>query len=75
MPIYRLLERQAFQPETAAVLGDVFEGVLKEFGLVSRQDPITELIAETLIELANAGELDPLRLKQLTLEALRGDGP
>jgi len=74
MPIYRLLERQAFRPETSALLGDIFEEVLKEFGLISRQDPITELIAEKLIELANAGERDPVRLKQLTIAAARGNG-
>jgi len=74
MPIYRLLERLAVQPETAALLGDVFEEVLKEFGLVNRQDPVTGLIAEKLIELANAGESDPVRLKQLTIAAARGNG-
>ena len=72
MPIYRLLDKATFHPETAAALGRVFEDVLKELGLVNRQDSVTELIADKLIELANAGERDPARLKQLTLEALRG---
>ena len=75
MPIYRLLEKRAFRTETAATLGHVFEDVLKELRLVNRQDPVTELIAETLIDLANAGERDPERLKQLTLEAVKGKGP
>jgi hypothetical protein len=48
--------------------------VLKELGLVNRQDPVTELIAEKVIDLANAGERDPERLKQLVLEAIKGDG-
>jgi hypothetical protein len=74
VPIYRLLEKGAFRPETAATLGHVFEDVLKELGLVNRQDPVTELVAEKLIELANAGERDPIRLKQLTLEAFKGSG-
>jgi len=74
VPIYRLLEREAFAPEVTATIGHVFEDVLKELRLVSRQDPVTDLIAEKLIELANAGERDPVRLKQLTLEAIRG-GP
>jgi hypothetical protein len=50
MPIYRLLDRQAFTPEVTATLGHVFEDVLKELGLVNRQDPVTELIAEKLID-------------------------
>jgi hypothetical protein len=74
VPIYRLLEKRTFRSETAATLGHVFEDVLKELGLVNRQDPATELVAEKLIELANAGERDPIRLKQLTLEAFKGDG-
>jgi hypothetical protein len=72
MPIYRLLDKTAVRPETAATLGHVFEDVLNELHLVKRQDPVTELIAEKLIELANAGERDPTRLKQLTLQAFRG---
>jgi hypothetical protein len=75
MPIYRLLERETFRAETTAMLGHVFEDVLKELRLVSRQDPVTELIAEELIELANTGERDPVRLKQQTPDAFRGDGP
>ena len=54
-----------------ATLGHVFEDVLKELRLVNRQDPVTDLIAEKLIELANEGERDPGRLKQLTLDAIR----
>jgi hypothetical protein len=56
-------------------MGNVFEDVLKELGLVNRQDPVTELIAEKVIDLANAGERDPERLKQLVLEAIKGSGP
>jgi len=74
MPIYRLLEKVTFQPETSALLGRVFEEVLKELRLVNRQDPVTELIAEKLIELASAGEHDPVRLKHLTIAAARGNG-
>jgi len=75
VPIYRLLERATFRAETTAMLGHVFEDVLKELRLVNRQDPVTELIAEKLIELASAGERDPVGLKQKTLEAVRGSGP
>ncbi len=69
MPIYRLLEGEAFQPEDVAIMGNVFEDVLKELGLVDRDDPVTTLIAKKVIEIAQAGERDPARLKQLTLQA------
>jgi hypothetical protein len=55
MPIYRLLEREAFQPELVAVMGDVFEDVLQTLGLVDREDPLTKLIARKVIELAQTG--------------------
>ena len=69
MPIYRLLERETFDPAVATLLGEVFEDVLRTLGLVNRVDPVTELVAEKIIDLAHAGERDRDRLKQLTLEA------
>ena len=72
MPIYRLLERESFDPEVVALLCGVFEDVLATLGLVDRLDPVTELVAEKIIELAKAGERDPARLKGLTLEAFQG---
>jgi len=72
VPIHRLLEREAFEPELIAIMGDVFEGVLQTLGLVDRQDPLTEMVAKKVIELAQAGERDPGRLRQLTLEAFEG---
>jgi hypothetical protein len=32
-------------------------------GLTDRTDPVTELVAKKIIELANRGERDPLRLR------------
>jgi hypothetical protein len=69
VPIYQLLQRGAFEPELIATMGDVFEDVLRTLGLVDRQDPLTEMVAKKVIELAQNGEHDPVRLKQLTLEA------
>jgi hypothetical protein len=57
------------------MMGDVFEDVLKTLGLVDREDPVTTLIAHKIVELVQIGERDPGRLKQLTIQAVRGDGP
>jgi len=51
------------------MMRDVFEDALRTLGLVDRQDPLTAMIAREVIELAQDGERDPDRLKQLTLEA------
>jgi hypothetical protein len=72
VPIYRLLENEPFQPEHVALMGNVFDDILHTLGLVDREDPITRMIARKVIELAQAGERDPGRLKRLTLEAFEG---
>ena len=46
MPIYRLLERESFDPEVVALLCEVFEDVLATLGLVDRLDPVKELTLE-----------------------------
>jgi hypothetical protein len=70
MPIYEIMRRQGvFAPEEVVMLGKVFEDVLRMKGLVDRKDPLTELIAKKLVELAVAGMRDPDRLKALTIQA------
>jgi hypothetical protein len=71
MPIYELLQRHGvFTPEELTVLSNVFEDVLGTLGLVDRKDPMTELVAKKVIELATAGILEPNRLRAVTLGAL-----
>jgi hypothetical protein len=55
----------------AAFLVDAFEGVLKELGLVDSSDPARLAVANHIIAFAKAGERDPVRLQDLTLEAVR----
>jgi hypothetical protein len=69
LPIHRLIETGVFAPEEVAMMSGVFEDVL---GLVDRTDPMTTMVASKVIELAQAGERDPDRLKRLTLEAFEG---
>ena len=70
MPIYELLTRQGvFTPEEVAMLANVFDDVLRTLGLVDRKDPMTEMVAKKLIELATPGMRDPVRLKALTIQA------
>ena len=64
MPIQKLLQQQAFEPEDIQVLSSAFEEALRELGLVDRTDPATQLVAKRIIELAQRGERDPMRLRQ-----------
>ena len=72
VPIYRLLQNEAFLPEDITLLSGVFEDVLNALGLTNRADPLTELVARKIIELAQTGERDWHRLKQLTVETFEG---
>jgi hypothetical protein len=54
-----------------AILVDAFEGALKDLGLTDRNDPVAQVVADHLVTFAKAGERDPVRLRELTLEAVR----
>ena len=70
MPIVELLRKHgSFEPEEVAILGKVFEDVLQTLGLVDRGDPLTTMVAKSLIEYAKARVRDPVRLKALTVQA------
>jgi hypothetical protein len=51
------------------MLGKVFEDVLQTLGLVDREDPLTVMVAKSLVEYARTGIRDPDRLKALTVQA------
>jgi CheY-like chemotaxis protein len=68
--IYRLLRNVPFEPEHIEALAKVYEDTLRSLKLVSRSDPLTELIAKSIFEAAQAGERDPIRLHQLVLNRL-----
>jgi hypothetical protein len=60
VPIYEILRKQGvFTPEEVAMLGDVFEDVLKILGLVDRKDPLTIAVAQKVIELRAGGYATP----------------
>ena len=73
MPIRLIIQNEsAFSPEEAKLLVDVFEDTLRTLKLVDREDPVTVLVAKHIIELAKAGERDPVRLRDLTLNTIKG---
>jgi hypothetical protein len=70
MAIYRLIRESVFEPEAIERMTAAYENVLKVLQLTDRADPITELVARKIIEFARAGENDPERLCQRTVDAL-----
>jgi hypothetical protein len=69
LPIHRLVKTGAFEPEQVAMLREVFEDVLRSLGLVDRADALTDMVAKTVIAVAQTGERDRVRLKQSVLKA------
>jgi hypothetical protein len=64
MTILRLLQKSAFGPEQIAYIAAAYEDALRELGFANRTDPITEIIAKKIIEIAQTGERDPLRIRR-----------
>jgi hypothetical protein len=72
MPIHRLLENHAFGPDEIRVLTAAFEDTLRKLRLADRTDPATEIVAKKIVELAQRGERDPVRLREGAIQALSG---
>jgi hypothetical protein len=72
MAIYRILQNVPLTPEDVSRLVTAYEATLKALDLTDRNDPITELIARKIIELAQTGIRDAQQLANL---AIRDLGP
>jgi hypothetical protein len=70
MPLHRLLENSAFEPEHIEVMAAAFRDLWRELELVEG-DPLREVIARQVIEFARRGERDPVKLKQLVMQAIK----
>ena len=65
------LRETSFGPGEIEVLVKAFEDALRELQLTDRDDPVTLTVAKLIIDLANQGERDPVRLRDRALESLR----
>ena len=70
MAIYRLIASGTFDPEVIEVMTAAYERALSELRLTDRNDPLTELIAKSIINVTARGERDPEMLKERALNAL-----
>jgi MoxR-like ATPase len=71
MTLDRLLAQTNFEPDEIAILNRAFEDVLRSLGLVDRNDPLTEIVARTIIDLAERGLRDPDKISEVALKELR----
>jgi len=71
MAIYRIMEKSGFGPEDVQRMSDAYEEALRRLKLGDRNDPLTEIVAKLIIEIAQTGEKDPARICALAIERLK----
>ena len=74
MTIYRLLSNTTFGPEEIERLVTAYEQTLRALGLNDRSDPITQLVAEKIIEVGRSGIENPTKISEVALKELRSSG-
>jgi hypothetical protein len=72
VPIHRLLRECAFGPDEIAIIVDAYDKARSELDLKDMTDPVTELIARRIIEVARRGVRDPKRICDDALRELLG---
>jgi hypothetical protein len=70
--IYRLLQKSAFGPDDIKRMEDAYELALVQRGLTNRSDPLTEIVARLIIEIAQTGEKNHEKICALALSRLTG---
>ena len=70
MPIRGMLDSGAFNPRDIDEMTAAFESALAALNLVDRSDPITTLIAKTIINCAKTGSIERVRLRDCAIEAV-----
>lgn len=71
MPITPFLRGQAFDPELIESMGAAFSKTCEALGLAERSDPITALVAEKIIELAERGLRNPTTMHLMAVNELK----
>jgi hypothetical protein len=73
MPITPFLRGQAFDPETLEAMGQAFVTAREALGLSDRNDAMTQLVAEKIIELAQRGYKNPIALHLAAIKEFKSN--
>ena len=71
VPIYRFPQFSAFGPETTKAMRTAFQDALRELRVTDWTDPIAQIVALKIMEIARLGERDPVRIRELALKDMR----
>jgi hypothetical protein len=70
VPLTPYLKGGVFEPQQIGAMTAAFEAVCRSLQLADRTDPLTEIVARKVIDIAATGERNPDRLRVLVLEEL-----
>ena len=71
MAIRRLLQQEAgVSPADVAPITAAYDAALQLLRLTDRNDPVTEIVAKKIIEVARSGERDPPKICARALKEL-----
>ena len=70
MAIHRLIAIGTFGPDEIKAMVAAYESALTDLLLIDRNDPLTELIAKSIVNVTATCERDPERIKKRALNAL-----
>ena len=71
MAIYKLITSGSYGPDEIKAMTAAYESALVEIGVAARDDPLTEMLAKSILTVTATGERDPEKLKERALHALR----
>lgn len=71
MAVYRLFKNKPFGPEAIATMSRAHSEVCRTLGVAERDHPQATAVAKKIIEFAQRGERDPIRLREFVLQALQ----
>ena len=72
MHVHRLFKYQPFEPEALSAMTRTYAEVCHMLGVSDRDPRGRHEVAKTVIEFAQRGARDPIRLRDCVLQALRG---
>ena len=71
MPISRTNDNAAFDPEAVKALAVAYDDACAVLHVIDRADPRTTIVAKKIIEHAQQGERDPIRLREAVLTEMK----
>jgi hypothetical protein len=70
LAIYRLIAAGSFGPAEIEVMTEAYEAALVVLRLTDRDDPITEIIAKSIVTVVGLGERNPAVAAERAINAL-----